>query len=395
MCAECSRHSENSSTKNAQDPSPAAVRPPDLDELEAPTPPPPKAGLFGFSGQAAGTQLPPLRISLLLLFCVLAFGAAQVINGAASRFVSPRFIVPPGTSAVAPLALVTRVFDPGAAIALFRLLSILCIAGAQAAVGDAPPLPWQLPSTPRQLLTPILIGVTNVGGFLPFMLLTSVSGVALWSGLLALYVLGPVLYGILARGESRAPRKLAGVACAVLAAVLLALPSGAAGGGESVAADGPGGDEGLPGWARLVLYLLTAALWAVADTSIAYVGRDTHLLHVTVLSSVGFGLVALACSVASFVLTASASGGQLAGGGGGGGYAILFLGQALGTLGWFSMAKLGKSSEASAFLPVVCLYAVAAAVFAVGFMGERLSAAGWVGVLLGGGGMVLIASSTN
>jgi transporter family protein len=364
----------------------------------APSPPPtlvpPKAGLFGFAGQATGTQLPPLRISLLLLFCVLAFGAAQVINGAASRLVPPRFVVPPGTSAVAPLALVTRVFDPGAAIALFRMASILCIAGAQAVLGDVPPSPWQLPSTPRQLLTPVLIGVTNVGGFLPFMLLTSVSGVALWSGLLALYVLGPILYGILARGESRAPRKLAGVACAVLAAVLLALPSG--GGGESVAADGPGGDGGLPGWARLVLYLLTAALWAVADTSIAYVGRDTHLLHVTALSSVGFGFVALACSAASFALTASAGGGQLAGGGGGGGgYAILFLGQALGTLGWFSMAKLGKSSEASAFLPVVCLYAVAAAVFAVGFMGERLSAAGWVGVLLGGGGMVLIASSTN
>jgi len=174
--------------------------------------------------------------------------------------------------------------------------------------------------------------------------------------------------------------------------VLLALPSGSSG-GESVIA-GPEGDEGLPGWARFVLYLLTAALWGIADTSIAYVGRDTHLLHVTVLSSLGFGIVSLTCSAASYFLTVSAGGGTLTQGtASSGGFTVLFLGQGLGTLGWFLMAKLGKASEASAFLPVVCLYTALTAVFSVGFLGESLSAAGWCGIVAGCGGMLLIATS--
>jgi len=388
-------------------------------------------GLFGFRQQSALglPRLPPLRIGAMLAFVLLAYGTAMTANGAAARLVPPRFLVPPNSGAVSALALVVRVFDPGAVIAGSRCAIMLgLVVPAIVLARDLPPGgAWALPTTPRLLLTPVLIGVTNTAGFLPYMLLTSVSGVALWAALISLYVLGPVLYGVLLRGESRAPRKLLGIALAVLAATLLGLPS--ADGAESVAADAPAGDDGLPGWARLLLFALTCAVWAVCDTAIAYVGREVHVLHVAVLSSVGFGATALACSAASYALVAAAGGGQLyspaaaaaqaqaqaqaqaaaanatagAPGAGaadalgagavGGGYAVLLFAQLAGCCGWYVSVRLGMASEASAFLPVLCLYTVPVSVFSVAFLGERLSAAGWAGVVLAGAGMLLIASA--
>ena len=79
--------------------------------------------------------------------------------------------------------------------------------------------------------------------------------------------------------------------------------------------------------------------------------------------------------------------------GGGWGYAILLLAQSCGALGIYTSAKIGQTSEASAFLPVLCLYTLPVSVFSVAFLGETLSAAGWVGVVIGAVGTVLIASA--
>ena len=73
--------------------------------------------------------------------------------------------------------------------------------------------------------------------------------------------------------------------------------------------------------------------------------------------------------------------------------ALLLLGQLCGCLGWWTSAKLGKTSEASAFIPVLCLYTVPVSVFSVALLGESLSAAGWCGVVVGCAGMLLIASA--
>ena len=75
------------------------------------------------------------------------------------------------------------------------------------------------------------------------------------------------------------------------------------------------------------------------------------------------------------------------------GYSLLFLAQLSGTVGWYTSAKLGQTSEASAFLPVLCLYTVPVALFSVALLGETLSAAGWLGIVTGCGGMLLIASA--
>ena len=424
------------SGSGGEGPSSESARSGDSDGTPSPAPAPrasAPSGLFGFEGQAVASRLPPLRILFMLGFNLLAYAVAMTANGAASRLVAPRFLVPAGAPATSNLALVTRVFDPGALIAGLRCALMLALAGALALARELPPggaaAAWALPASPKGLFMPIFVGATNSLGFLPYMLLASVSGVALWAALIALYVVGPVAYGIVARGESRAPRKLAGIALSVAAAVLIALPSGGAAAESVVAGSGPTGDEGLPGWARLLLYLLSAGIWGVSDTCIAYVGRETHVLHVTVLMSVGYGVTALACSACSYVLVANAGGGQLfsaaaaaaaaaasaaataaangtvtagaapdpyaagSSSGGGWGYAILLLAQSCGALGIYTSAKIGQTSEASAFLPVLCLYTLPVSVFSVAFLGETLSAAGWVGVVIGAVGTVLIASA--
>jgi hypothetical protein len=79
---------------------------------------------------------------------------AHAVNGAASRLVAPRFLVPAGASAVSNLALVTRVFDPGSVIAAFRGVLVLLLAAGMVALGDVPEGGvWALPRSPRRCPT--------------------------------------------------------------------------------------------------------------------------------------------------------------------------------------------------------------------------------------------------
>jgi transporter family protein len=55
---------------------------------------------------------------------------------------------------------------------------------------------------------------------------------------------------------------------------------------------------------------------------------------------------------------------------------------------YFRALKLGKAAQVA---PIDKLSVVLVAVFAVAFLGEKLSAANWIGVVLIGGGAVLLA----
>lgn len=255
------------------------------------------------------------------------------------------------------------------------------------------------------------------------MALCSYDGVALWAAMVGLYVVIPVTYGILVRGEGRTPRKLIGVGLCVVAGVLLGLPAGGEAGGDdaSQVVEGHHRYEA-PGALKLFLFLLCIGTWGTCDSMVAYVGRDMHTFWVALLTSAGFTITALIGAMMQYVVVAregldsllqshassavviNATSTALSGGadqqqhadvgsGGIAGYALLFGAQAVGIIAWYSSVKLGQVSEGSAFLPITSLYTVLTSLGGVLLLGETLPTAAWVGVFTAAGGMLLIATS--
>lgn len=219
------------------------------------------------------------------------------------------------------------------------------------------------------------------------MALTARGGVSIWSALVGLYIVIPVLYGICVKGEARTPRKLGGVAVCALASVLLGYSEEQ----RESASEVP--------WAsNAALYLACVLLWGACDGLSAYVGRDLHLLWVAALTGLGFATAAAVCGGVAFLVTAEAptlAAGAAAGGGGlssAGGYALMALAQVSGVGAWYVSVKLGVLAEGSAFLPIISLYTMGASLLAVPVLGEsNLPPLFWAGVVVGSLGIALIS----
>ena len=388
-----------------------------------------ESGLFG----RAGLTTPPNVNSIILKisFILLGYSFAMFANGASSRLIPPRFLILPESGATSSLSLVNRMIDKGFLMCTFRFFSIFfCLIPLLIFTKNTPPggILKDLPIDSNKVLIPILIGLTNAGGYLPYMLLCSSTGVALWSSLTALYVLGPVTYGIIVKNESRGKMKLFGIAICVLAAILLALPKGVRLSDRDSTLSGNESTESSEFTPLFTFFLFFSSIfiWVVCDSLSPYVARDMHMFHVLLFTGIGFGLLALFCAVVSFILVASAGGGSLyspeafaaalalnkntstirseekvnseASSFGGvtsvvGGYFIFFLAQLSGTTGWWLSVTLGQESEGSAFLPVTCLYTTLTALMSVAFLGETLSIEAWFGIVLASIGMLCIAKN--
>jgi drug/metabolite transporter (DMT)-like permease len=404
-----------SELSSVHDPEPLSVRLSKDENIES--------GLFGREGLAKAPNVMSIVIKIVVILCGYAF--AMFSNGAASRLIPPRFLLPPDSSATSALSLVNRMVDKGFLMTSFRFFAVVfCLVPILVITKNTPPKGiFDFPSDPNKLLIPVFIGISNAGGYLPYMLLCSSTGVALWSSLTALYVIGPVSYGIFVKNESRGRMKLAGILMCVIAAILLALPKGvrlsdrdsSGGGNESTVS------SEFSSVFTLFLFMSSILIWGACDSLSAYVGRDMHMFHVLVFTGIGFGILALFCSILSFMLVAGSGGGSIYTPEGaasqfkntsstersasvesssfGGvtsvaaGYVVFFLAQLSGTLGWYFSVKLGQESEASAFLPVTCLYTTLTALMSVVFLGEQLALEAWFGIILASLGMLAISKN--
>jgi drug/metabolite transporter (DMT)-like permease len=389
--------------------------PPQAAPEPPPPPPPPPQGLWGRSG----LRTPPAKATVLLYIAAIFLGYcfSLLINGAAGRLFKPRFALPapaaPGADPLTPLGLVVLVLDPMFLLASFRLLACLALTGGMTLAGDTP---WAtgvgeegtavsasaMALTPA-MAVPIVVGVCNAGGYLFYLALTARGGSAIWSALVGLYIVFPVAYGILFKGEARTAQKLWGVAVCACASVLLGWSEEQK---DAVSL--------VPWWSNALLFGVCVSLWGACDGLSAFMGRDLHLWWVSLLTGVGFGAVALLCALVAFFITgtqdtaaapvapnatavASAAAAAAAAAAAssipvGWGYLLMAVAQVSGVAAWFLSVKLGVLAEASAFLPIISLYTMGASLLAVPILGERgLPAVYWVGVAVGITGILLIA----
>jgi drug/metabolite transporter (DMT)-like permease len=358
-------------------------------------PQPISTGLWGRTGLLS--QPSKRTILLLLSLSFLGYAFSLLINGASGRVLRPRFVLPPlppSADPLTPLGLVVLVFDPMFLLASFRFLACLLLGTVLIFSNGPHGPPIELPVR-VQLLIPVLVGLTNAGGYAFYLSLTARGGVAVWSALVGVYIVFPVTYSILVYGEARTPRKMWGIATCILASILLGL-------GEEEKEAGAGRD--IPWYSNAFLYLTCILCWGVCDGLSAFMGRDLHLGVIAILTGCGFGLFALLMALLSFFLSSGLGGGlrgegdaPVEGGGGvsfAGGYALMAAAQASGVMAWFLSVRLGMLSEASAFLPIISLYTMGASILAVPILGENhLPPIYWVGLCFGCGGILLIAYS--
>ena len=372
--------------------------------MTAAEPEPLSRGLWGRDGLAAAPS--KSKIVFLIVATTLLYGFSLLVNGAAGSIFPPRFALAPlapGADPLGdPLRVVVRVLDPMFLLCAFRFIACGLLVAALTRAGDTP---WQTGvgepgahavgagamALTRRAGIPVLVGACNAGGYLFYMALTARGGVAIWSALVGLYIVIPVGYGIVVKGEARTRRKLLGVAVCTVASILLGY------GEEQRDA------SNVPWYSNALLFIVCVSLWGVCDGLSAFMGRELHLWWVAGLTGLGFGLVALLCALLSFFVTGSVAAGAVsaaaaaaAPAGGisvGWGYTLMAVAQAAGVTAWFISVKIGVLSEASAFLPIVSLYTSGASLLAVPILGETLPPAYWPGLLLGIAGILLIAYS--
>jgi len=379
-------------------------------------------GLWNHSGLSQ--PQPKYKIIIAIILVLFGYGSAMLANGAASRFLTPRWLLlTSGTTITSnPLTgvgLAVSAADPVFLLSSFRVIATILLMLGMYIMNDLPAGFKQgiikFPSF-SQALVPIFIGTTNALGYLPYLVLTSCDGVSLWAALIGLYVIIPVTYGIIIRKESRNKRKLIGISICIIAGILLALPDPNKNPDTLNNTTGNMSEEIVPVWVKLLLFITCLGLWGACDGMVGFVGRDIHPFYVTLFSCLGFSFCAFICSWVSFIATAMAGPSILVsssssfvinpitnqtipntediiGPGGITGYFILFLAQILGIIAWYSSVRLGQMSEASAFLPITSLYTLLTSIGGVVVLHETLPVAGYIGIVMGGVGMLLIALS--
>ena len=278
-------------------------------------------GLFGHAARTASGAAPAPRARVLALLAVAMAGyaVALLINGGAARLLP----------AVSPAPLAARVAEPMLILAALRALAALGLCAAMAAAGDVPAAGAGVgdraqrvpPANDAALLAAFAAGLTNCAGYAFFLALTSGAagggaagggsgGVAIWSALVGTYVVLPTVYGLVARGEARTPRKLAGIALCVVAGVLVGL-------GEAQGTEGGGGGGDVGDGVRALdalFFFACIGLWGLCDGLTAYVGRSLHPYYVCAASGAGFAVAALAAAVVGYCASVSAVVAAAAGG---------------------------------------------------------------------------------
>ena len=315
-----------------------------------------------------GSLLP----AALCLFCTLCYGLSLFFNGGS-----------PSTPAHTLLAL-------GATRFLVLLL-------ASALLHRASPQPQLTLPLALPTLAPIAVVLLGNAGMLAFVSLCEAEraggGGGLVSGMVSLYMVLPVCYGILRRGERASAQKLAGVALSLCATLLLGLapaPSGA-----------PGPLAGADALPKVCLLLAACACWGLMDVFSATLTKTAGVLEVALLSACGQAITAaLAALYITATLPATAHPAAAAAAAApavppspASTAAKLIAGNALGVVGWLAFVRLGgePGSEVSAFAPLISLYVFIPVALELAFLGARLSAQQGVGMVVAAVGALTIA----
>ena len=304
----------------------------------------------------------------LVLFCTLCYGLSIFFNGGASSPPAQTLLVLGSTRCLTLLLSAFFLLPPsGAAPALLSL-------------------PLALPT-----LAPIGVVLLGNAGMLAFVTLAELeagsSSSGLVSGLVSLYMVLPVVYGIVRRGEGAPPRKLAGVALSLAATLLLGLAPAASG--------APGLLTGPAAAAKLLLLAAACACWGAMDIFSATLTRSAPVLAVVLLSALGqaitaalAGLWVCGSSSSSSPSPSSPSSSTL------GNLGRLMGGNALGVLGWLAFVVVGgqPGSEVSSFAPLISLYVfLPVTISLLGGGGEGLSGLQAAGLALAVAGALAIA----
>jgi drug/metabolite transporter (DMT)-like permease len=267
----------------------------------------------------------------LVAFCTLCYGSSIFFNGGATSS-------PPQTLLVL-----------GASRFLTLLLAALLLYHA-----SGRPAALALPLS-RAALYPVLTVLLGNAGMLAFVALCALEArdgsPGLVSGMVSLYMVLPVAWGIALRSERASARKLCGVALSLAATLLLGL---------APAADGaPGLLAGAGAPLRLALLLAACGCWGAMDIASASLARSGPPLQVALLSALG---QAVTCALAALWVLGSGSsaapGAPGAAAAAAANTARLALGNALGVIGWLAFCQLGgePGSEVSSFAPLISLY---------------------------------------
>jgi drug/metabolite transporter (DMT)-like permease len=363
-------------------------------------------GLWNRTDQAGAAPVSRSLIIFLVIVIMMGYAFAMIINGAASKLLRPRIVLPsvPGEDPLAGLGFAVRVADPLFLLSSFRVCAIGIMLTFMWLRKD---ISFQFSAASvRPAIRAVIIGICNAGGYFFYMSLTTYNGQAIWSAMTGLYVLFPVLYGIVWKGESRTTRKLVGIACCVAAAVFLGMADG-------VKEPDPMGPADAPWYLKLVLFLTCISVWGVCDAFASYVGRELHHSQVAMGTGFGFLVVAWVAACLSYLVTigsdpvpvtiavggnSSATGSSNSNGDGGSsspavGLLLLAAAQGTGVLAWYSTVKLGTLADASSFLPITTLYTCMTSLFSVTVLGESMAWQGWMGLVLAAVGTLTVAMS--
>lgn len=258
------------------------------------------------------------------------------------------------------------------------------------------PLLWTTRDTSQQpgllrATIPALIAVAGNSAFLAYYALVSGGGeVSILAPMVGLYSVIPILWGLLARGESRTWQKMVGIAVSFIAVLVLAF------GGRSFDSGGAGGSSAAAVAFKIAMFAIVFVVWGVDDAIASGVKLDPFT---TALSS-WVGQI-FCCAVYGFVAFVEATD-KLAANSIDGGASLnrvpfgmphlaVMGANALGILAWLSFVKLGQMSAASLFIPVISLYVYIPVLLSVLLRGESLTPAKVAGLVLAGVAIVLLS----
>ncbi|RYY31462.1 hypothetical protein EON62_06395, partial [archaeon] len=191
-------------------------------------------------------------ILLYLSYTFTAYGFALFINGIGKRVVPSRPLLTDEQAEKVPdiVRLMAVTVNPMFTLASGRVLAMVGILAVMYWRKELPPSTERFT---RRHLIPVAIGMANAGGYVFYMMLCSLNGIALWAGLSSVYVVCPVAYGLFVRHERRSPKKLFGILVCLGAAIMLGIA-------QSLDAKGTGAGDGADGLQEAGSANATAAL---------------------------------------------------------------------------------------------------------------------------------------
>lgn len=364
-------------------------------------------------------------ILVYLSYTFTAYGFALFINGIGKRVVPSRPLLTDEQAEKVPdiVRLMAVTVNPMFTLASGRVLAMVGILAVMYWRKELPPSTERFT---RRHLIPVAIGMANAGGYVFYMMLCSLNGIALWAGLSSVYVVCPVAYGLFVRHERRSPKKLFGILVCLGAAIMLGmaqsldakgadaaradgLQSGSANAtatldGEDAESEAAGPSPLHASWfLKLVLFLLCIFSWGFCDGAASYINKGPNALHmfsVCASTMCGFAIVAWLCAGVSFFITSLAPAATIAvpiaplpAAKFWGGQLLMLVAQVAGVTAWYCMVKLGSIGEASGFLPVLSLYTIFTGLLGVVFLGESMNALGWAGMFVAAMGVLFIATA--